>query len=79
MNKIFLLQLVASQMQVGGNLLRAQDINDTGIDDVIGKMMGPGADALLHYAKGEIKRSDDALKLVADSIYGYLGIPTPQA
>ncbi|HEY6232823.1 MAG TPA: hypothetical protein VIW64_16280 [Pyrinomonadaceae bacterium] len=73
MNKTFLLLLAASQMQVAGNLLRTQDANDTGLDDVIGKLLGPGGNALAHYAQGDVKGTDDKLKLIADSIYDYLG------
>lgn len=75
MNKTFLFYMASAQMQVAGRMLQAQDPNPTGRDDVIGKVLNTGGTALGAYASGDVKSVDSALKLIADSIYEYLGQP----
>jgi len=78
MNKLFLLLLAGSQMQVAGNILQAQDANTTGRDDVIGKLLTVGGKAIGAYGNGDLKTVDGSLKVIADSIYEYLGQPKTQ-
>lgn len=74
MNRAFLLMLASAQMQVAGQMLQLQDANTTGRDDVIGKVLSTGGKAVGAYGNGDVKSVDASLKLIADSIYDYLGL-----
>ena len=73
MNKTFIFLLAAMQMQSAGLMLQAQDANTTGRDDIFGKLLSTGGKALGSYANGDVKSVDSSLKLIADSIYDFLG------
>ena len=49
MNRNFWYQLAASQMQVVGDMLKFQDANNTGNDDMAGSLLKTGASALLAF------------------------------
>lgn len=77
-NKTFVLQMASAQMQVAGTMLQAQDVDSVGTDDVIGKVLNSGGKAVGALGQGDIQTVDESLRLVADSIYDYLGLEQPQ-
>ena len=82
MNKQFILQLAGVQMQSAGTLLRMQAASESNPankkrDNVIGKVLNEGGNALLAFGVGNVHGVDQDLKLIADSIYDYLSLPVP--
>jgi hypothetical protein len=68
-------QFAASQMQAIGDMLKFQDSNTTGNDDMAGNLLKSGSVALLAFARGDVKGFRGALKTIADSIYVFLESP----
>ena len=75
MNKSFWYAFAASQMQVVGDMLKMQDTNATGNDDMAGSLLKVGSTALQAFARGDTKGFRGALKTIADSINAFLEQP----
>lgn len=71
-NKQFLLQLAGAQMQSAATVLKFQDPDNTGQDDVIANVLKVGGEAILQYSSGNVTGVNANLKLVADVINAYL-------
>jgi hypothetical protein len=72
MNKQFLLQLAGAQMQSAATVLKFQDPDNVGTDDVIANVLKVGGDAILQYSTGNVQGVNANLKIVADTINAYL-------
>lgn len=75
MNKQFWYQFAAAQMQVVGDMLKFQDTNNTGNDDMAGSLLKTGSAALQAFARGDTGGFRGALKTIADSINAFLDSP----
>ena len=71
-NKQFLLQLAGAQMQSAATVLKYQDTDNTGQDDVAANILKVGGEAMLQYASGNVSGVNENLRLIADSINAYL-------
>jgi hypothetical protein len=76
MNK-FWFAFAGDQVRSIGKTLRRLDIDEKGEDDVIGTLMDSGGRALVAFGTGNVNDFKSYLKLAADGIYSYLGLPVP--
>lgn len=74
LDRKFVLTLASTQLQVAGQLLEANDADNTGTDDVVGKVTVSLGKAISSFASGDATKVDADLKIIADSIYDYLGL-----
>lgn len=72
MNKQFWYSFAAAQMQVAGDLLKMQDADNTGSDDMAGSLIKSGSTALMAFVRGDVKGFRKVLRLIADSINTFL-------
>jgi hypothetical protein len=77
--KTILLISGAQGMKTASTVLSAEDTNNTGKDDVLAQVLNGGADALLAYTVNNDGKLKTALKVIADTIYSYLGLTAPSA
>lgn len=69
--------IAASTMNTAGVILKNQDSNTTGSDDMAGNLLSVGGTALASYSSGDEKGFKKALRTIADSIYAFLGLTPP--
>ena len=67
--------IAASSMGTAGVILENKDSNTTGSDDMAGRLLVVGSQALASYSAGDEKGFRKALKLIADSINQFLASP----
>lgn len=77
LDRKFVLTLTSTQLQVAGQLLEANDSDNTGTDDVVGKVTVSLGKAISSFASGDITKVNEYLKVIADAIYDYLGLVSP--
>lgn len=80
-NKL-LLAVIAAQLGAFGVTLRNLDSDNKGNDDLFGMVLQTSGNALNSYANNDDKGFKKYLRIIADSIYSFLGLtpptPTPQ-
>lgn len=75
--KKFYFSLGGNQMRATGKTLKDIDTDNTGAEDIAGVFLDTGGRAFVAYAKGDLENWQGYLKMVADGIYAYLGLPVP--
>lgn len=76
-NKL-LLAVIAAQLAAFGVTLRNLDSDSKGNDDIFGQILQTSGNALNSFSNNDDKGFKKYLKVIADSIYSFLGL-TPQA
>jgi hypothetical protein len=76
-NKMLLL-IVAAQLSAFGQTLQVMDSDNKGNDDIAGTILRVSGNALNSYAANDDKGFKKYLKLIADSIYDFLGLTAGQ-
>ncbi len=71
MNNIFV-SIAAAAMSTAGIILQNKDTNTTGSDDMAGKLLTIGSQALASYSSGDEKGFRKALQTVRDAIDAFL-------
>ena len=71
-NKQFLLQLAGAQMQSAATVLKYQDPDDAGTDDLIGNVLQGGGEVALRYSANDITGVNDNLVVLRDALSEYL-------
>lgn len=77
-NRILIL-IIAAQMGSFGQTLKALDSDNKGNDDIIGQVLQIGGNAVQAFANSDDNGFRKYLKLIADSIYEFLGTSAPSA
>jgi len=75
-NKLLVL-IIAAQMQAFGTSLRNLDSDNKGNDDIAGQILQIGGNAINAFGNGDDKGFKKYLRLIADSIYEFLGLTQP--
>lgn len=70
--KNFWISFAVAQMRAAGQILKSQDADAKGNDDMAGSLLVTGATALDAYLSGNAKGFRGALKTIADSINAFL-------
>ncbi len=71
MNNIFV-SIAAAAMSTAGVILQNRDTDTTGSDDMAGKLLSIGSQALASYSSGDEKGFRKALQTVRDAIDAFL-------
>lgn len=75
-NKILFL-VIAAQLRAFGVTLKAIDADNKGNDDLFGTILDESGQALSSYASSDDKGFKKYLRIIADSIYTFLGLTVP--
>lgn len=79
MKNQFLLLIISAQAKAFGAVLQSLDTDDKGTDDIFGHVLSTAGSALQSYASSNDAGVKKYLKIIADSIYDFLGLqPAPQ-
>lgn len=77
MNLNVLLLIAGMQMNVAGNVLKQQDADNIGKDDIIGSLLLTGGQVVIAYANGKPSSVNEKLRLLRDAIDAYLSLQSP--
>lgn len=77
MKNRLLLAVIAAQLSAFGVTLRNLDSDNKGNDDVFGQVLQTSGSALNAFANNDDKGFKRYLKIIADSIYSFLGLAAP--